>query len=127
MTKGLKHRILVVEDEELINEMLEEYFALTAPELELVFAKDLGEAREKLKGGTFALCVVDCNLPDGTACDLFAEGIFHCPVIVTTGYVDEEKLSRVRSFTRTPVLILKKPYLPADLHRKILELLHQAP
>ena len=126
MATEAKYRILVVEDEELINEMLEEYFALTAPELELVFAKDLGEARRKLKEGSYALCVVDCNLPDGTACDLFAENIFHCPVIITTGYVDEEKFTQVKSFTKTPIFILKKPYLPADLHRKIMELLQKA-
>ncbi len=118
-----KYRILVVEDEALITEMLEEYFSMVAPDFELSFAKNLAEARQRLKSDAFDLCVVDCNLPDGTACDLFQEEIFRCPVIITTGYVDEQKFQQVRKLMQRPISLLPKPYLPADLYRKILELI----
>ncbi len=118
-----KFHVLIVEDEELIAEMLAEYFALVAPEIKLSFAKSLYEARTLLQRDSFDLCVVDCNLPDGTACDLFFEGAFRCPVVVTTGYVDEQKFSQVKKESKIPLHLLQKPYLPADLYRKVRELL----
>lgn len=116
-------RILVVEDEDLIIEMLKEYFSLVEPNLKLSFAKNLQEARQLLRKASFDLCVIDCNLPDGTACDLFHEKVFSCPVIITTGYVDEKKFASVKQFTNNPVFLFQKPYLPADLLNKIKELL----
>ncbi len=118
-----EYKILIVEDEDLILEMLEEYFSLVEPRFKLFFAKSLREARQKLRENSFDLCVVDCNLPDGTACDLFQEKIFSCPVIITTGYVDEKKFASVKEFVQNPVFLFQKPYLPADLLQKIKELL----
>ncbi len=125
MHMTIEKKILIVEDEELIAEMLEEYFSLAAPSFKLSFAKNLKEARELLQKGSFDLCVVDCNLPDGTACDLFQEKAFSCPVIITTGYVDEEKLTHVQKASPRPIEVFQKPYLPADLLRKIKEILGQ--
>ncbi|NPA49156.1 MAG: response regulator [Thermodesulfobacteria bacterium] len=123
MATEKEFRILIVEDEDLIVEMLEEYFSLVEPKLKLSFAKNLQEARQLLQKDSFDLCIVDCNLPDGTACDLFHEKAFSCPVIVTTGYVDEKKFASVKQFTKKPVFLFQKPYLPADLLEKIKELL----
>ncbi len=115
--------VLIVEDEELIAEMLAEYFALVAPEIKLSFAKSLYEARTLLQKNSFDLCIIDCNLPDGTACDLFFEGVLRCPVVVTTGYVNEQKFGQVKKESKIPLHLLQKPYLPADLYRKVRELL----
>ncbi len=115
--------VLIVEDEELIAEMLAEYFALVAPEIKLSFAKSLYEARTLLQKNSFDLCIIDCNLPDGTACDLFFEGALRCPVVVTTGYVNEQKFGQVKKESKIPLHLLQKPYLPADLYRKVRELL----
>ena len=118
-----KKRILIVEDEELISQMLVEYFALVDPDLECVVAESLKEAREKLKKEQWDLCICDCRLPDGSACDLFVERAFSCPVIVTTGYVDQEEYARARSSCHNLVEVVKKPYLPEELYRKIKEIL----
>ncbi len=115
--------VLIVEDEELIAEMLAEYFALVAPEIKLSFAKSLYEARTLLQKNSFDLCIIDCNLPDGTACDLFFEGALRCPVVVTTGYVNEQKFGQVKKESKIPLNLLQKPYLTADLYRKVRELL----
>jgi DNA-binding NtrC family response regulator len=120
--KGRK-RILIVEDEELIAKMLIEYFELVAPEFEFEIAKNLREAREKLAQGKWALCICDCRLPDGSACELFWEKAFRCPVIVTTGYVDQEEFAKAQSSYPQLKAIIKKPYLPAQLHQRIKEIL----
>ncbi len=123
--KTPKKKILLIEDEDLIAEMLAEYFSLVAPEYELQVARTLAEAREKLQGEErdWVLCICDCRLPDGTACELFMERIFHCPIIVTTGFVKDEEIEKVKEYSDQKVYILRKPYLPAELHRKIEEIL----
>ncbi len=98
---------------------------MVAPEYELEIARTLSEAREKLKSteANWALCICDCRLPDGSACELFMERIFRCPVIVTTGFVEDEAMAKVKEYKDQEVYLFRKPYLPADLHRKVQEIL----
>ncbi|OAG28523.1 response regulator [Thermodesulfatator autotrophicus] len=116
-----KKEILIIEDEKLIAEMLEEFFSIMAPNFKLTFARTLKEAREILSQKKFDFHVVDCQLPDGTACDLFEENLIKGPTLITTGYVDKETLAK--SLKRNDFEILHKPYLPQDLLRKIKEIL----
>ncbi len=108
-------KILLVEDEELIVEMLLEYFSLMGQELEVEVAHTLAEARELLKNTDFDVCVCDCRLPDGLACSLFEEHLLKSPVIITTGYVDQDQIAKLREKAPVPVQILSKPYQPQDL------------
>ncbi len=108
-------RVLLVEDEELIVEMLLEYFDLMGQELEVEVAHNLAEARELLRQKSFDVCICDCRLPDGLACVLFEEDLVKSPVIITTGYVDQEQIATLREKASVPVQILSKPYQPQDL------------
>ncbi len=81
------HRILLVEDDELMRLSLEDRLAIE--QLETVSAPDIAGAREALTRGSPDLVVTDIRLPDGSGADLFEEvrrdhpGI---PVIVITAY-----------------------------------------
>jgi len=109
-------RVLLVEDEEMIVEILQEYLALVDPGIELVVASNLKEAREKLAKEDFDACICDCHLSDGDACTLFEEELIKIPTIVTTGYVDPEKLEMARKKSQVPIQVLKKPYQTRDLY-----------
>ncbi len=121
-TKEIK-RILIVEDEELITQMLKEYFEIVEPDIKLEVAKTIKEARQKLSEGKWELCICDCRLPDGSACDLFIEKAFPCPVIVTTGYISPQELDHTQKIGPNLAAVMKKPYFPVDLHQKIKEIL----
>jgi len=123
MKSAKRQKILIVEDEDLITQMLKEYFELVEPHLELEVAKTIKEARQKLSSEEWALCICDCRLPDGSACDLFIEKLFPCPVIVTTGYISPKELDHTKNIGANLAAVMKKPYFPVDLHQKIKEIL----
>ena len=122
----VQKRVLIIEDEELIVEVLRDYFAVVAPEIEVVFVSTLEEARQKLQESKWDLCICDCHLPDGTACDLFEERAFSCPVIITTGYINQEGLNKAKNFEKLE-LVLKKPYLAKELFQKVKKILNNRP
>lgn len=109
-------KILLVEDEELIIEILQEYLTLMDLKLELVVARNLKEAKERLVQERFDICICDCRLPDGLACELFEEGLFKSPVIITTGYLDPKRLEKAQRMVAAPVQVLFKPYQPKNLY-----------
>jgi two-component system, NtrC family, response regulator PilR len=62
------HQVLVVDDEPDIRELLE--LTLTKMGLGVVAVGTLAEARERLKGARFDLCLTDMRLPDGEGLEL---------------------------------------------------------
>ena len=114
-------KILLIEDEKPLAVAIVEFFRLERPDWRLIHARTVSEARELLASDTFDLCISDCVLPDGTACDLLMEErerLRNTPLLVMTGFVDPEKLQRVRSVS-PQVSVVRKPFFLKELEREI--------
>ncbi len=82
-----KHKVLVVDDEADIRELLE--ITLNRMGLDTRSASNLAGARRLLDGESFQLCLTDMRLPDGTGIDLvrsITEQYPDLPVAVVTAY-----------------------------------------
>ncbi len=80
-------RVLVVDDEADILELLE--LTLMRMGLEVEQAASVREAKERLDGADFDLCLTDMRLPDGEGLDLVRHIASHCddlPVAVITAH-----------------------------------------
>ena len=80
-------RILVVDDEEDLRELLD--LTLARMGLEATLAGDLAQAKQHLATGGFQLCLTDMRLPDGDGLQLvryIAEHRPQLPVAVITAY-----------------------------------------
>ncbi|QJA05804.1 response regulator [Thermosulfurimonas marina] len=105
----MAQRILLIEDDSDIREQLKEYLGLLAPGSEILTASNVAEAEKLLQEKSFSLVISDCLLPDGLACELL-EGISPgTPVIILTGYAEEEALQKVSSVFPGPLYLFKKP------------------
>jgi two-component system response regulator PilR (NtrC family) len=85
------HRVLVVDDEPDIRELLE--LTLAKMGLAVDSAGSLAEARERLRAGRYQLCLTDMRLPDGEGLDLVRHiaGLpGDLPVAVITAYGSAE-------------------------------------
>jgi two-component system response regulator PilR (NtrC family) len=85
------HRVLVVDDEPDIRELLE--LTLAKMGLAVDSAGSLAEARERLRAGRYQLCLTDMRLPDGEGLDLvrhIAALPGDLPVAVITAYGSAE-------------------------------------
>ncbi|MCF6263355.1 MAG: response regulator, partial [Xanthomonadales bacterium] len=71
MSKAIKQRILVIDDEPDILTLLD--MTLSRMGLAVTTAEDLTVAREKLEQQTFDFCLTDMKLPDGNGLDLVKE------------------------------------------------------
>jgi two-component system response regulator PilR (NtrC family) len=84
-------RVLVVDDEPDIRELLE--LTLVKMGLEVIAVGTIGEAKDRLKGERFDLCLTDMRLPDGEGLDLVrhVSGLDgDLPVAVITAYGSAE-------------------------------------
>ena len=113
-----KKRILIVEDEEYIAQTLLDFLELISSHFEVEAVRTVAEARERLKDH-WDVCICDCILPDGTACDIIKDH-HDVPIIVTTGYVEEDKMSEVKAKNPNLVAVLRKPY-PLEKLQEFLE------
>ena len=73
----MKRAVLIVDDEADIRELVE--ITLSRMGLHTEAAGTLGEARERLAEHSFALCITDMRLPDGSGIDLVRHIGQHCP------------------------------------------------
>ena len=85
-------KILLVEDDELHIELIRKTLALRMPEITLIIAKTLAEAKRLLKAqaNTFNLVITDLKLSDGQGTELLLKNKNLYPVVVMTGYGDEK-------------------------------------
>jgi two-component system response regulator PilR (NtrC family) len=86
-----KLRCLIVDDETDIRELLA--MTLDRMDLETYTAKNVEEAKTLLKQRSYALCLTDMQMPDGTGLDLVKHiGEFHTglPVAVITAHASAE-------------------------------------
>jgi two-component system response regulator PilR (NtrC family) len=82
-----KHKVLVVDDEADIRELLE--ITLNRMGLDTRSASNLAGARRLLRDETFQLCLTDMRLPDGTGIDLVRTVTEHhpnLPIAVVTAF-----------------------------------------
>lgn len=86
-TQNMKPRVLIVDDEPDIRELLE--ITLSRMQLDTVTADCISSARQALDEQKFQLCLTDMNLPDGNGIDLVAQiqkSHPETPVAVITAY-----------------------------------------
>ncbi len=86
MDKTIK--VLAIEDNEMDCMALERLVEEQGLPYALTFARSVGEAKELLAGGDFDAALVDYQLGDGTAFDLF-DDLQDMPFIIVTGRGDE--------------------------------------
>ncbi|KNC13438.1 type 4 fimbriae expression regulatory protein PilR [Pseudomonas sp. RIT-PI-a] len=87
MTMSARQKILIVDDEPDIRELLE--ITLGRMKLETRSARDVAEAREWLGRESFDLCLTDMRLPDGTGLELvqfIQQRYSHVPVAMITAF-----------------------------------------
>lgn len=88
---GRQARVLVVDDEESLRELLE--LTLVGMGLDVDLAADLASARKLLGAQRYSLCLTDMRLPDGNGLDLvrqISESLPDTPVAVITAYGSAE-------------------------------------
>ncbi|MBC3272137.1 MULTISPECIES: sigma-54-dependent transcriptional regulator [Pseudomonas] len=87
MTTSPRQKILIVDDEPDIRELLE--ITLGRMKLDTLSARNLGEAQALLQRERFDLCLTDMRLPDGTGLDLvqhIQQRYPQLPVAMITAY-----------------------------------------
>ena len=87
MNKKSRQKVLIVDDEPDIRELLE--ITLGRMKLDTYSARDVGEALGLLKRETFDLCLTDMRLPDGTGLELvqhIQQRYPQIPVAMITAY-----------------------------------------
>lgn len=61
MNKGLQKKVLIVEDERSVRELLKEFFSLNG--YELISAKDVYDAIEIVKNNSCSMVITDMHMP----------------------------------------------------------------
>ena len=111
-------RILFVDDETMITEILSIALSRKVPDLEIVSAASVDEAMGKLREQAFDVVVTDVQMPEKTGFDLLAEiradgRLRTLPVIVITGMGDQEM--KRQAIDNGADDLLAKPVSVADL------------
>lgn len=114
----MAHRILVVDDEPAIHELVSEY--LRGRGMETHVARSGREARAFLASGPFDLALVDLRLPDSDGMELVhlaAQGRPPVPSIVMTAYGSVE--TAVHALRSGAQDYLTKPFKLRELHAAV--------
>jgi two-component system phosphate regulon response regulator PhoB len=115
-----KHRILIVEDEKPIRDMV--YFALESDGYEIVEAVDGREATEKLAQDLPSLILMDWMLPDVSGLELVRrikrdEITSHIPIIMLTAKTEER--DKVQGLDSGADDYITKPFSVRELSARI--------
>jgi signal transduction histidine kinase len=113
-------RVLVVDDQEIICELLAEH--LRADGHEVAYALDGAQALESFQATPFDLVITDQSMPGLNGEELGREVRRthpHTPVILLTGFGDEMKASGILPEGIT--MVLSKPVAASDLRRAVFE------
>jgi two-component system phosphate regulon response regulator PhoB len=124
---GLVTRILVVEDESAIREMVS--FTLSRTGFELLEAADGMQAREHLAAGDIDLVLLDWMLPGESGLDLLAmlkadPATARLPVIMLTARAESD--DKVDGLEAGADDYMTKPFSPAELTARIRAVLRRA-
>lgn len=117
-------RILIVEDEPAIADTLG--YALRTEGFGVVHVTLVSEALENLRGGDFALALVDIGLPDGNGFDLCRElrRFSDTPVLFLTARQDE--LDRIVGLEIGGDDYVTKPFSPREVATRVRVILRRA-
>jgi two-component system catabolic regulation response regulator CreB len=120
----LNEKILVVEDEPAIADNIT--YALGTEGFEPVWCPTGGEGLEQLKGGGFALAILDVMLPDTSGFDLCREirKRWHLPVIFLTAR--SEEVDRVVGLEIGGDDYVTKPFSPRELVARVRAVLRRS-
>ena len=109
-------RILVVEDEVLIQMLVADYVEELGFKSEVVGSASAAKSTLALRKGEFAAAIVDIGLPDATGDALVGElrGIYPgLPILVASGQTETSLLDQ---FKGERMAVLAKPYTIAQLN-----------
>lgn len=87
MNQGIKHRILVVDDESFVRDLLTDFFDKL--HFEVVTVPDGSAGVEAFRGGSFSVVLVDLKMPGKSGIETLSEirqQDTATPVIIMTGY-----------------------------------------
>lgn len=119
-------KILLIEDEAIIQSLCRRLLAKTG--WELILAGTLGEAREKMKGPAVDLLITDLKLPDGDGVEIIRELRERFPktkAMVITGSPSPE--SRLEKLTELGVTdIIFKPFEVEEFEKAVHKALEEA-
>ena len=119
-----KHRILIVEDEKPIRDMV--YFALDSDGYDIVEAVNGAQATEQLAQDLPSLILMDWMLPDVTGLELVRrikrdEITSHIPIIMLTAKTEER--DKIEGLDSGADDYMTKPFSPKELSTRIKKLL----
>ncbi|MBI5588568.1 MAG: response regulator [Deltaproteobacteria bacterium] len=118
----MRRKILVVDDEEIIAEMLGE---ILSDEGAVEYAKDGRAALDKIAGTTYDVFIVDMNMPGMNGMEFYKEAVKTNPaikerIIFFTGTHEEDYLS---FFRENNLRYIAKPSESQDLRNQVREIL----
>ncbi len=117
-------RLLLVEDEELIGQLLEQ--VLKGGGLEVRRVSSCVEALRALRAEAFDLCLTDFMLPDGTGLEVARGAPATLKVILMSAFLEPELEAQIKVEPRV-VSVLRKPMDIFELRRRVQEVLEGPP
>ena len=118
-------RVLVIEDNPEIAEVLELAFQMYLPEVEVVTTYLGNEGVEVASQESFDLCITDLNLPDIHGLDVINK--LHdnssIPIIITSASKDTETIEKV--IDKGICGYFEKPFSPVELLNKVKKLINR--
>jgi len=88
-------KVLVLEDDELVAELLQSILAGQYPGASVIIVDRLADAREQVKLSAFDLILVDWNLPDGSGLDLVRQvrrSGAEVPIVIVSARADRQSV-----------------------------------
>lgn len=122
----MAYKILLVEDDRQIREVIEDYFDSKGKEITVVTAQDGGEGLSFIRSGEFDLVILDIMLPgiDGFSLCREIRRNSIVPVIFLTARAREEDILYGYELGCDDYIV--KPFSPAALYAKVLAILKRA-
>ncbi|MCK7487387.1 MAG: response regulator transcription factor [Bacillus subtilis] len=112
-------RLIIVEDEKQLNDVLFDYLTATFPSAVIDQVFDGDDAMERLIDQTYDLVLLDVMLPgtDGFAIAKSIRATSNTPILMMSAYSDEE--NQIRGYNLGIDEFVKKPYSPRLVMKKV--------
>ena len=123
--EGVKARILVIDDDELIRSLFKE--VLEEQGHTVVTADTTTKGLAYIMQREFDLIFLDLNMPETDGAEILREmrGIKHrLPVVIITGYPDSEMMDR--AMKQGPLGVMLKPFDDSDITSAVNSFMHAA-